>query len=100
MHCVCDTDRASRSGVHPDALRGGQSSDAGGVRSALAPAELQALRRSTGSVAMTNLPYIPETAPFTPEQRAWLNGFLAGLFANGVPGQLPGPQANGVPAAS
>ncbi len=27
------------------------------------------------------IPYIPETAPFTAEQRAWLNGFLAGLFA-------------------
>jgi sulfite reductase (NADPH) flavoprotein alpha-component len=24
---------------------------------------------------------IPESAPFTPEQRAWLNGFLAGVFA-------------------
>ncbi len=27
------------------------------------------------------LPYIPENAPFTPTQRAWLNGFLAGLFS-------------------
>ena len=25
-------------------------------------------------------PIIPETAPFTPQQRAWLNGFLAGLY--------------------
>ena len=33
--------------------------------------------------AMTNIPHIPETAPFTLEQRAWLNGFLAGLFASG-----------------
>ena len=24
---------------------------------------------------------VPETAPFTPEQRAWLNGFLAGLVS-------------------
>jgi sulfite reductase (NADPH) flavoprotein alpha-component len=32
---------------------------------------------------MTKVPYIPETAPFTLEQRAWLNGFLAGLLANG-----------------
>jgi sulfite reductase (NADPH) flavoprotein alpha-component len=30
---------------------------------------------------MNPIPYIPETAPFTPEQRAWLNGFLAGLHA-------------------
>ena len=27
------------------------------------------------------VPYIPENAPFTPEQRAWLNGMLAGLFS-------------------
>ncbi len=27
------------------------------------------------------IPYIPENAPFTPAQRAWLNGFLAGLFS-------------------
>lgn len=28
------------------------------------------------------IPYIPDTAPFTPEQRAWLNGFLASLFSS------------------
>src|SRR5690349_12676919 len=27
------------------------------------------------------VPVIPETAPFTQEQRAWLNGFFAGLFS-------------------
>ncbi len=27
------------------------------------------------------VPVIPDSAPFTPEQRAWLNGFLAGLFS-------------------
>jgi sulfite reductase (NADPH) flavoprotein alpha-component len=26
-------------------------------------------------------PYIPDNAPFTPEQRSWLNGFLAGLYS-------------------
>jgi sulfite reductase (NADPH) flavoprotein alpha-component len=26
-------------------------------------------------------PFIPENAPFSPEQRAWLNGFFAGLLA-------------------
>jgi sulfite reductase (NADPH) flavoprotein alpha-component len=32
------------------------------------------------------IPLIPENAPFSPEQRAWLNGFLAGLFgAGGTP---------------
>ena len=28
-----------------------------------------------------NPPYIPENAPFTQEQRAWLNGFLAGMYS-------------------
>ncbi len=27
------------------------------------------------------VPLIPDTAPFTPEQRAWLNGFFAGAFS-------------------
>src|SRR5439155_18596545 len=27
------------------------------------------------------VPVLPESAPFTPEQRAYLNGFLAGLFS-------------------
>src|SRR5213594_451845 len=27
------------------------------------------------------VPFLPETAPFTPEQRAYLNGFFAGLFS-------------------
>ncbi|NYF78335.1 sulfite reductase subunit alpha [Granulicella arctica] len=31
---------------------------------------------------MSNLvPFIPDSAPFTPEQRSWLNGFLAGLYS-------------------
>ncbi len=30
---------------------------------------------------MTTAPFIPDNAPFSPEQRAWLNGFLAGLFS-------------------
>ena len=31
------------------------------------------------------VPHIPDTAPFTAEQRAWLNGFLAGLFSRTAP---------------
>jgi sulfite reductase (NADPH) flavoprotein alpha-component len=38
----------------------------------------------------TTAPYIPDHAPFTAEQRAWLNGFLAGLFSRG-------PAATGIP---
>ncbi len=36
---------------------------------------------------MTRIPYIPENAPFTAEQRSWLNGFLAGVFSD-ASGQL------------
>ncbi|WPJ96517.1 flavodoxin domain-containing protein [Coraliomargarita algicola] len=31
---------------------------------------------------MTTAPFIPENAPFSEEQRSWLNGFLAGLYSN------------------
>lgn len=30
---------------------------------------------------MPTVPFIPEDAPFSPEQRNWLNGFLAGLYS-------------------
>ncbi len=30
---------------------------------------------------MTAVPFIPDTAPFSPEQRSWLNGFLAGILS-------------------
>ena len=32
-------------------------------------------------MAETLVPYIPEDSPFTSAQRAWLNGFLAGLYS-------------------
>ena len=31
---------------------------------------------------MNPIPFIPDNAPFTAEQRLWLNGYLAGLFTN------------------
>jgi sulfite reductase (NADPH) flavoprotein alpha-component len=34
---------------------------------------------------MQTIPYIPDSAPFTPEQRGWLNGFLAGLLTGAAP---------------
>jgi sulfite reductase (NADPH) flavoprotein alpha-component len=42
---------------------------------------------------MSQLPLLPESAPFTAAQRAWLNGFFAGLFtANGnAPSAVPAP---------
>ncbi len=36
----------------------------------------------------TLVPVIPENAPFTPEQRAWLNGFIAGILS-----RAPAPAA-------
>ena len=38
-----------------------------------------------------NIPYIPDNAPFSAEQRAWLNGFLASLFSSApAPVSAPG----------
>jgi sulfite reductase (NADPH) flavoprotein alpha-component len=45
--------------------------------------------------------FLPENAPFTPEQRSWLNGFFAGLIAlDGasavpLPSMVPGEQDDG-----
>ena len=36
-------------------------------------------------------PFIPDTAPFTPAQRAWLNGFLAGMYPGGTAAQAAAP---------
>lgn len=38
-----------------------------------------------------NVPFIPENAPFTPEQRAWLNGLFAGIFSS-APQQAAEPR--------
>jgi sulfite reductase (NADPH) flavoprotein alpha-component len=40
------------------------------------------------------VPYIPENAPFSPAQRAWLNGFLAGLFSQQSAPTRPKIRAN------
>ena len=31
---------------------------------------------------MSSVPFIPDSAPFNPAQRAWLNGFLAGMYSS------------------
>ena len=41
------------------------------------------------------IPLIPDSAPFTQAQRAWLNGFLAGLYG-GASGSSPGSVAAAV----
>jgi sulfite reductase (NADPH) flavoprotein alpha-component len=38
---------------------------------------------------MTSIPQIPPDAPFTEEQRAWLNGFLAGIFSRTAQSAAP-----------
>ena len=45
------------------------------------------------------IPYIPSSAPFTAEQRAWLNGYLAGRFADANIGEDISGQVTPVPAA-
>src|SRR5206468_2604527 len=41
---------------------------------------------------------IPEDAPFNPEQRAWLAGFLSSLSISGVPAPAAAPAASAAPA--
>ena len=36
------------------------------------------------SGSTVSIPYIPAQAPFSPEQRAWLNGYLAGMFSRAL----------------
>lgn len=47
---------------------------------------------------MRLVPVIPDTAPFTAEQRAYLNGFLAGLFSRAPAGGSGPAPAVGPPA--
>ena len=48
------------------------------------------------------MPLIPDNAPFSPAQRAWLNGFLAGLYggaaSSGTSAASP-PEPGGLPLA-
>ena len=43
---------------------------------------------SVQSRPMAFAPLLPENAPFTPEQRSWLNGFFAGLLSLNGPGAV------------
>ena len=47
---------------------------------------------------MNQIPFIPDNAPFTAEQRLWLNGYLAGLFSN-AGGDLASRAAAGLSTA-
>lgn len=47
---------------------------------------------------MSTVPIIPESAPFSAEQRAWLNGFLAGVLNRGPAAALTSsPQTASIP---
>src|SRR4051812_35734919 len=46
---------------------------------------------TTSTPAPTTVPFIPDNAPFTPAQRAWLNGYLAGLFSQQPGGATSAP---------
>ena len=47
---------------------------------------------------MNSIPFIPDNAPFSPEQRLWLNGYLAGLFSNAGVGAQASMAAIAAPA--
>ncbi len=50
---------------------------------------------------MTEIPILPPSAPFTAEQRAWLNGFFAGLLGvEEVAARRPAPAAAANPEAA
>src|SRR5690349_19583882 len=40
---------------------------------------------STAPNSSPSIPFIPDNAPFTPAQRSWLNGLLAGMFSGMQP---------------
>src|SRR5271156_991635 len=47
-----------------------------------------------------SIPFIPDNAPFTPSQRAWLNGFLAGMFCQTSAGAAALPAVAAKPKVS
>ncbi len=57
----------------------------------------------TAHVAIPPVVVVPETAPFSPEQRAWLSGFLAAAilpdaFGGSAPAAAPGSETPATPA--
>lgn len=52
----------------------------------------------TAHIAIPPMIVVPESAPFTPAQRAWLSGFLAAAIAPGE-AAMPAPGAEAPPAA-
>jgi len=50
-----------------------------------------------GQFGTPPVPFVPENAPFSIEQRAWLNGFLAGRFSDARVGGPPPPEKKTLP---
>jgi sulfite reductase (NADPH) flavoprotein alpha-component len=48
---------------------------------------------------MSTVPVLPDSAPFTAEQRAWLNGYFAGLFSRGQVNSVAAQPGDGRPSA-
>lgn len=48
---------------------------------------------------MSSIPFIPEQAPFSADQRLWLNGWLAGLLSNATAGTKALPALPSAPKA-
>ena len=49
---------------------------------------------------MLTVPVIPDSAPFTADQRAWLNGYMAGLFSRGPLSPVAANAATAQPAGA
>src|SRR5216117_1919043 len=75
----------------PRARRSAAPSYRGSRPGTLGAARQSRDRMNSFAFSMNKLPYIPGSAPFTPEQRAWLNGYLAGLFADANVGEVAAP---------
>ena len=54
---------------------------------------------SPSTTSQPTVPFIPDNAPFTPVQRAWLNGFLAGMFSGTRPAGITSAAAPATAAA-
>ena len=54
---------------------------------------------SLRTVSLPQAPVLPDNAPFTAAQRAWLNGFFAGLLGSTGPGGFAGATAPETPTA-
>jgi sulfite reductase (NADPH) flavoprotein alpha-component len=54
---------------------------------------------TTATATAAAIPVLPDSAPFTPAQRAWLNGFFAGLLSRGA-AAAPQPLLEEAPSAA